>query len=64
MQGEGLTNEGRHICCYCVSKLVTRGIAESLHAQITRARLSVCVRWAYFGEKYHPEITVLVFMRC
>ena len=24
MQGEGLTNEGRHICRYCVSKPVTK----------------------------------------
>ena len=31
-----------HHCCYCISKHMTRGIAESLHAQITRARLTAC----------------------
>ena len=30
------------ICCYCISKRMTRGIEESLHAQITRARLTAC----------------------
>ena len=32
------------ICCYCISKQVhdKRGIKESLHVQITRARLTVC----------------------
>ena len=29
------------ICCYCISKRIARGIAESLHAYITRARLTV-----------------------
>ena len=31
------------ICCYCVSKRMTKeAYAESLHAQITRARLTAC----------------------
>ena len=32
------------ICCYCVSNQAhdKRGIEESLHAQITRARLTAC----------------------
>ena len=30
------------ICCYCISKLMTKRIAESLHAYITRARLTAC----------------------
>ena len=38
------------ISCYCISKHV-RGIAESLHAYITRARLTACAG-AYFREKY------------
>ena len=35
------------ICCFRLSKPTKkRSILESLHAQITRARL--CVRWVYF----------------
>ena len=26
VQEEGLTNEGRHHCCYCISERMTRGI--------------------------------------
>ena len=37
-------HEGRHApFCYCLSKRMTkRGIAEPLHVQITRARLTAC----------------------
>ena len=37
------TKADMHHCCYCVSKQAhdKGGIAESLHAQITRARLTV-----------------------
>ena len=43
MQEEGLTNEGRHHLLL-LSKQAhdKRGIAESLHAQITRPRLTAC----------------------
>ena len=38
-----------HHCCYCVSKQVhDRDIAESLHAQITRDRLTVCEVGVFF----------------
>ena len=30
-----------------------RSIVKALHAYINRARLTVCVRWAYFWAKYH-----------
>ena len=45
--------KGRHAPLLLLHKQAhdKRGIAESLHAQITRARL--LVRWAYFREKYH-----------
>ena len=47
--------KGRHGPLLLLRKQVhdKRGIAESLHAQITRARLTWCVRRAYFREKYH-----------
>ena len=37
------------ICCYCISKHITkRGIAESLHAYIYRARLTACEVGVFF----------------
>ena len=43
MQEEGLTNEGRHHLLLLRKQVHDkRGIAESLHAQITRARLTAC----------------------
>ena len=41
-----------HHCWYCVSKRMTRGIAESLHVQITMARLAAC-KVGVCREKYH-----------
>ena len=43
VQEEGLTIEGRYLLLLLQNK---RGIEESLHAYIKRARL--CVRWTYF----------------
>ena len=45
MQEEGLTNEDRHHLLLLrkqASAHDKRGIEESLHVQITRARLTVC----------------------
>ena len=43
MQEEGLTNEGRDYLLLLHKQVHDkRGIAESLHAQITRARLTAC----------------------
>ena len=43
MQGEGPTNEGRHYFLLLHNQAHDkRGIAESLHAYITRARLTAC----------------------
>ena len=43
MQEEGLTNEGRHHLLLLDKQAHDkRGNEESLHAQITRARLTVC----------------------
>ena len=39
------------ICCYCVFKCMTRGIAESLHAYTNRARLTACEVGVYFSSK-------------
>ena len=41
VQGEGLTNEGRPFCCYCVSKRMTKEALQN-HAYIVRARLIAC----------------------
>ena len=43
------------ICCCCISKRMTRGIAGSLYGQITTAKLTVCEVGVhvYFREKYH-----------
>ena len=42
-----------NICCYCITKCMTNEALQNhyMHAHITRTRL--CVRWAYFQEKYH-----------
>ena len=45
-----------HHCCYCVSKRMTRGIADSLHAQISRARLTACEVGVYFRKYAHPHL--------
>ena len=48
--------EGSALQCCSLHKQVhdKRGIAESLQAYITRARLTeLRVRWVYFQEKYH-----------
>ena len=43
MQEEGLTNEGRHLLLLLGKEVHDkRGIAESLHVQITRAILTAC----------------------
>ena len=43
VQGEGLTNEGRHNLLLLHEQVHDkRGIAESLHTYITRARLTAC----------------------
>ena len=46
------------ICCYCVSKQAhdKRDIAESLHAQITRARLTACEVGVFSREISHPPL--------
>ena len=55
MQEEGLTNEGRHHWLLLHKQVHDkRGIAESLHAQITRARLTVC-EVGIFREKYNSS---------
>ena len=54
MGGSNLTHAHSSdlICMNTVSKhMKKKGIAESMHAYITRARLRE--RWAYFWEKYH-----------
>ena len=59
-QEEGLTNEGRHNLLLLHKQAHDkRGIAESLHAQITRARLTVCEVGVFSREisqlsKIHP----------
>ena len=53
VQEEGLTNEGRHHLLLLHKQVHDkRGIAELLHAQITRARLTVC-EVGIFREKYN-----------
>ena len=43
VQEEGLTNEGRHhLLLLHKQECDKRGIEESLHAQVTRARLTAC----------------------
>ena len=44
------TKADMHHCCYCVSTKGKRGIAESLHAQITRARLTACEVGVFLRE--------------
>ena len=61
VQGKGLTNEGRHnLLLLCKQAMTKKSIAESLQAYVTRARLTACVRWAYFREKCqkytHPPL--------
>ena len=51
--GGGTNMKEDTICCYWISKHMTKqSIQESLHAQITRARLTVC-EVGVFQEKYH-----------
>ena len=62
VQEEGLyVMKADTICCNCVSKQAhdKRGIEESLHAQITRARLTACEVGVFSREisqplKIHP----------
>ena len=45
------------ICCYWISKHMTKqSIQESLHAQITRARLTVCEVGVFSREI--PQLTL------
>ena len=69
MQEEGLASDGRHhMLLLHKQEHDKRGIAESLHVYINKARLTrvrwvyyvyinkarlTHVRWAYFREKYH-----------
>ena len=51
MQEEGLTNEGRHHLLLLHKQVQDKsGIAESLHAQITRARLPACEVGVFFRD--------------
>ena len=51
MQEEGLTNEGRHHLLLLHKQAHDkRGIEESLHAQIARARQTVCEVGVFLRE--------------
>ena len=53
MQEKRLTNEGKHhfLLLYKQAR-DKKGIEESMHVYINRARLTAW-EWAYFQEKYH-----------